>query len=375
MTQRDMPHTEGGDAASADDSGSDERDSWSRLRDGLVPSWLATSSAVAWRFLVVAAAIVLLGVIASRFQVIVVPLLIAAMLAAVLVPPARWLMDRGWPALLSTWTVVLVAAIVLGGLGWLLYPTVTDGFSNVGTALEDAYGTVREWLIDGPLNLDPDDVDQTEQRISDALGEALTSDLASRAAIVVEIVTGFFLTLVIAFFYIKDGNAMSDYALARVPDNERDRVASSLKAGWSTLQRYLVGVVVVGAADAVIIGVGLWILGVPYVIPVMVLTFLGAFFPLVGAILAGAVATLLALGSGGLGTALLVVALTIVVQQLDGDVIAPLVYSKAVALHPLAILLALTAGSVIAGIIGAFLAVPIMAVSVAALREYQSLGP
>jgi predicted PurR-regulated permease PerM len=127
-------------------------------------------------------------------------------------------------------------------------------------------------------------------------------------------------------------------------------------------------------ADAIIIGIGLLIIGVPHVLPVMVLTFLAAFFPLVGAIFAGAVATLLALASGGIADALLVVGLTVLVQQVDGDVIAPVVYSRAVSLHPLAVLIALTVGAISAGIIGAFLAVPTLAVAVAVVKAWQETG-
>jgi putative heme transporter len=341
-----------------------------RLREGRVPDWLRILASVGWRLLVVIAVTALVALAIIRLRVVVIPLILAMLIAAVLAPPARWLMDRGWRPLLATWLVVLLATGALVGAGWLLVPRFAGSFTEIGAAIGDAYDDIRSWLADGPLQLDPATIDEAETVIVDRLRGVLESGVTSQATLIVEIVTAFVLTLVVAFFYVKDGASFRTFVLRRFPADLRPRVDETISTGWSTLRWYLLGVVVVGIADAVLIGIGLAIIGVPLVVPIMVLTFLAAFFPMVGAIFAGGVATLLALASQGLGDALLVMGLTVVVQQVDGDVIAPVVYSRMVDLHPLAVLLALTGGAVLGGLIGAFLAVPLLAVVVAVRKAW-----
>lgn len=342
------------------------------IRDGQVPSWLRTAAAVGWRLLVVCAVVFVAAAVVSRFQVIVVPLIVALLIAAFLAPPVRWMERRGVHSLVATWIVLLAGAALVAGLGWLIVPRLAAGFGDFGTALTEAYQDSRAWLIEGPLALDPADVQDTEDRIADRFRQLAETGLTTRATLIVEVITAIFLTLVITFFYVKDGPAFRDKILGLVPEEDRRRARAALHEGWWVTQRYLLAVVVVGAVDAVIIGAGLAVIGVPHVLSLMALTFLAAFFPLVGAIFAGGVAAMLALGAGGVSDALLVIGLTVIVQQVDGDVVAPLVYSRAVDLHPLAVLLALTAGAVIGGIIGAFLAVPALAVTLAVARTWRA---
>lgn len=342
------------------------------IRDGQVPSWLRTAAAVGWRLLVVCAVVFVAAAVVSRFQVIVVPLIVALLIAAFLAPPVRWMERRGVHSLVATWIVILAGAALVAGLGWLIVPRLAAGFNDFGTALTEAYQDSRAWLIEGPLALDPADVQDTEDRIAHRFRQLAETGLTTRATLIVDVITAIFLTLVITFFYVKDGPAFRDKILGLVPEEDRRRARAALHEGWWVTQRYLLAVVVVGAVDAVIIGAGLAVIGVPHVLSLMALTFLAAFFPLVGAIFAGGVAAMLALGAGGVSDALLVIGLTVIVQQVDGDVVAPLVYSRAVDLHPLAVLLALTAGAVIGGIIGAFLAVPALAVTLAVARTWRA---
>jgi predicted PurR-regulated permease PerM len=341
------------------------KESVEEIREGSVPNWLRMSAAVGWRSLILIALIFIAAESIARLQVIVVPLVLAMFIAAALAPPARWLQNHGWRPLLATWLIVLVASGVVVGIGWLVVPRIADGFAQIGPTLGDAYDDIRRWLVEGPLALDPATIDEAETVAVDRLRSLAESGFTSQAALLVEIVTALFLTLVVAFFYIKDGDGFRRTVLRRFPEGLRPRAAMAMSTGWSVLQRYLLGVVVVGLVDAVVIGAGLAIIGVPLVIPIMVLTFLAAFFPMVGAIFAGGVATLLALASGGVGDAVMVLILTVAAQQLDGDIVAPFVYSRAVHLHPLGVLLALTAGAALAGVMGALLAVPILAVSTA----------
>lgn len=341
------------------------------MRSGGVPRWIQTSAAVGWRLLVIAAVLWVAGYAISRFQVIVVPLVVAILVAAVLAPPVRWLERRGVHSLAATWLVILVSGAVIFAIGWFIVPRLAAGFGDFSTALGAAYEDGREWLVEGPLALDPSTVAGAEERLSERFRTFAETGLTSHATMLAEIITAFFLTLVTAFFFIKDGPAFCDRFVALLPRKDHARAKEALAKGWWVTQRYLLGVVVVGAVDALVIGAGLAVIGVPHVIPLMAVTFLAAFFPLVGAIFAGGVAALLALASGGLSDAMLVVGLTVIVQQLDGDVVAPIVFSRAVELHPLSILLALTAGGIMAGIVGAFLAVPILAATLAMVKEWR----
>lgn len=345
------------------------------LRSGGVPRWIQTGAAVGWRLLVIAAVLWVGTIAISRFQVIVVPVVVAVLVAAVLAPPVRWLERHGVHSLAATWLILVASASMIFGLGWFIVPRLAGGFADFGTAVGTAYTDIRQWLIDGPFALDPGTVAGAEERLSDRFRSFAETGLTSHATMLAEIITAFFLTLVTAFFFVKDGPDFCDRIVALFPDKDRPRARRALERGWWVTQRYLLGVVVVGAVDAVVIGAGLALIGVPHVIPLMAVTFFAAFFPLVGAIFAGGMAAMLALSSGGVTDALLVVGLTIVVQQLDGDIVAPLVFSRAVDLHPLSILLALTAGGIIAGIVGAFLAVPLLAASLAIFKVWRSEAP
>ncbi|MDP8959110.1 MAG: AI-2E family transporter, partial [Actinomycetota bacterium] len=180
------------------------------------------------------------------------------------------------------------------------------------------------------------------------------------------------LTLPILFFFVKDGEQISGWFLRQVDEQYRDDVRALSRRAWQTVAAYLRGLAVVAFFDAVVIGIGLLVIGVPLVVPLVTLTFFGGFFPIVGAVLAGLLAVLVALVNGGLVDALAVLAVVLVVQQVEGDVLAPLVLGRAVQLHPLVILLALTAGAVVAGVVGAFLAVPTAAVLVAVGAEFRA---
>lgn len=334
-----------------------------------VPGWLNRSAAFGWRFLVIAGTVWVVSWLVIRLRLVVLPLLVALLIAAALHHPVDWLRRREWPPLLATWAVLLAMLGVLVGIGWLIVPGLAGDLAEVGDALGDAYQDVRQWLIEGPLGMTPGTLESIEDQVTSRIGSG--DGLLDGATLVFELGAGAILAVVAAFFYVKDRDRITGAVLDAVPGRWRERIGMAIETGWSTLGRYLIGVVVVGSVDAALIGIGLFLIGVPLVVPLMVLTFLGGFFPLVGAVAAGVVATLIALATGGVGDALLVALLATAVQQLDGDVVAPLVYSRAVALHPLVILVALATGGVLGGVMGAFLAVPTVAVVVAIRRRWQ----
>ncbi len=346
-------------------------------REDAIPDQLRLGAAIAWRFLVVVAAIALVAVILARMRVVVLPAVFGLFVAAVLAPPALWLRRRGVPATLAALGVLLGGLAVLAGIVALLAPRVAGEFGDVATTVDEGFATVTDWLLEGPLDLTEDELDRWRERGVQELqdrGEQIAGGVLGGAYLAVEIVAGLVLTLVLAFFYLRDGERMWSWAVGLFPPRARDRVDEVGRIAWSTLGGYLRGIAIVAFVDAFFIGLALWILDVPLVLPLALLTFLGGFFPIIGATAAGAAAALVALVFEGVTTALLVVAAATFVQQLEGNVLEPFIVGRAVKIHAVAVLLAVTAGFVIWGIVGAFLAVPVAAVTARAASYLRSGG-
>lgn len=342
---------------------------------------LERAAAVAWRILLLAAAAWILVWALSKVLVVVIPLVVGLFLTAILQPGVNALEARGLKRIFGTFLVLFGAIGTLVATLWLLAPSVASQFEDLGPTLQEARDTVEDWLVTGPIDLSRDEVDGYYQRALDQLG-AQSSEIAARAVqgatLVVEFVAGILLTLVIAFFLMKDGPLISRFFLRQVPARHEDLTRSIAARVWSSISGFIRGTAMIGVIEAVSTGIALWIVGVPLVLPIAFLFFVGAFFPLVGAVVAGVVATLVALVAGGFVKALIVAGIVLFVQQVESDLLQPVVMAKAINLHPLVILVVLTAGAVIGGIVGAFLAVPTTAVLVAVgtvLREHGVIGP
>jgi putative heme transporter len=338
---------------------------------------LARAAAVSWRALVIVAAAALLLYLLVQLRLVVLPVILALFLSTLLVPPANLLRRRGLPASAATATVVVGAVLLLAGVVLLLVTQVTPQLSTLRQQVTTGIEDVQRWLATGPLNISQDELSGTFDRLRAGFGgdgPGLARGVLTGATVAGEIVAGILLTLVLTFFFVKDGNRFTGFLLDVVGEERREDARAIGRMAWETVSAYLRGVATVGLVDAVLIGIGLVIVGVPLVIPLAVLTFFGAFFPLVGAFLAGALAALVALVAKGPLAALIVIGITVGVQQLEGHVLAPVVLGRAVNLHPVAILLALTAGAVLAGIVGAFLAVPVMAVTWTVLVYLRQRG-
>lgn len=329
-----------------------------------VPPLLERLAGWSWRLLVVGIAVAALGYVMSRLRLVLLPLGLGLLLSTALVPPARWLERHRVPPLLATWITVLGFVGSVVGVGLAIVPPVVDEFGELGPTLEDATDEVEEWLIDGPLGLERETVVDLRDRLRSSVDDALTSDgaLVDSAVIAGEVVAGAVLTLVITFFFVKDGERIQAWGLAKVPDQHRDRARRAGAAVWRTLGRYLAGAATLGCVEGVIIGITLALAGSPVVLPVAVLTFLAAFFPFVGALVAGVIAVLVALVSSGPEAAAVVAVVAVVVQQFDNDLLAPVIYGRALRLHPLVVILAVATGAAVGGFLGAFLAVPLAAV-------------
>jgi predicted PurR-regulated permease PerM len=325
-----------------------------------VPRSLVLASELGWRFLVVVAAIAVLAYGLWYIRLVALPAFLALLLSTILVPPARALRRRGLRPALATSIVFLGALLVAAGVAALVVPPFVE---EVGTLSETVTGGAQELgrLIAGPLGLSHEQVQSTIDSMSQKL-HASGGDIASGVMSGAVILAAALLTLVLLFFYVKDGPSLWRWTVRVFPKGVRPRVDHAGQMSWLVLGAYVRGQALVATVDAVFIGIGLAIIGLPLVLPLAVLIFIGAFVPIVGAFVAGAAAVLIALVAKGAGAALVVLGINLAVQQLEGNVLYPMIMRKTIELHPVATLLIVGAGGVLAGIIGALVAVPIAAV-------------
>ena len=335
--------------------------------DDAVPRGLAVASAITLRLLIVVAGVVLLARGASRLMMVVLPVIIALLLTTLLQPAARWLEARSWRPAPASAAVTLAALLVFFGLWALIVPGVLsqsdDLFTNVQDGARQAVGVLE------PLGVGREDVDKAiDDGLSSVQGSAVANEVLTGAILLTQWAAAVILIVVLTFFFVKDGGRLWDWVLELFHEDRQPVLREVGERSWAALSAYVQGVFLVATFDAVLIGAALLILGVPVAMPLIVLTFVAAFFPVVGAFVAGAAAVLVALVANGLGAALVMLAVIVAVQQLEGNVFYPVVVGRKLQLHPVGILLALTAGGVLAGVVGAFLAVPVAAVTGAVLN-------
>ncbi len=335
------------------------------------PRWLEVIGAWGWRFVGAAAGLFVIIKVLGYFEVVVIPIGLAVLLSTAFSPPAHWLRERGCPPALATFTVFLTGAATVALLGLWIVPRFAHEISTVGTAIGDGVDQVEHWFIHGPLDLSAKQVSEYRQKIGSQLTsgqQGVTSRVIQSLRTVLDVVVGLVVTLVLTFFFVKDGRRIVDRVLDRVdPDGSR-RLRSLSDGLWYTIGGYIRGTAANGVVNAIVLSIGLLILGVPLVLPLAVITFIGAFIPLVGAFVAGGAAALVALAANGVVSALLVVGLTIVIHNVEGYLVGPFVMGRAVHLPPAAVLVALSAGSVAAGAWGLLLAVPTVACGVTVYR-------
>ena len=330
-----------------------------------IPRSLRVASELAWRSLVVVAVIVLLAFVFARLRIVFLPIVIAILLATILAPLAARLVARSVPRAVAALASLLALLVVVGGMVAVIVPQVATELGDVDVSLDDGVDRLTELVVAAPFGVDQADVERYRQRAVEQLGSQgrlVLGGLLGGAFLLAEIVIGMLLALVLLFFFLKDGREMWEWVVRLFPQRSRADVSAIGSISWETLGGYFRGIVVIAFADAVALAVVLLVLDVPLVLPLAALTFLGAFFPIVGAFVAGFVATMVALALNGVTTALIVLGAVILIQQVEGDVLQPVVMGRAVALHPVAVLLAVAAGAVVWGVAGAFLAVPLVAI-------------
>ncbi|WP_416983674.1 AI-2E family transporter [Streptomyces sp. T028] len=302
----------------------------------------------------------------GRMWSVVWPLTVALFLTTLTWPLTRFLRRRGWrPAAAASVVTLLFVLVVLGILALIAVPVASQS-GELTDGVVAGMQRVREWAEGPPLNIGDEEIagafDAAVDRVQNSVG-SLVGTVASGVGTVVDGVVTAVLAVFLMFFFLKDGPRFLPWLTRQLPGRFATDVPIVALRGWETLGAFVRSQALVGVLDAVFIGLGLWILGVPLVLPLAVLTFVSAFVPIVGALFAGFVAVLIALVSNGPTDALIVLAIIVVVQQLEGNVFQPMIQSRGLGLHAAVILLAVTLGGSLAGIVGSLLAVPIAALT------------
>lgn len=333
--------------------------------DESLPRGVRIAGAWSWRLLVIGAVIAVAIFLIVQLRLVVVPVLIAVLLAALLVPYKNVLIRHRWPRWLAIVTALLTLIVVVGGLFYLAIWQVTRESKDIQAQSVTAFGEFRAWLTTGPLGL-------TEDQISNAFDSIWTSfqrdsgvfisGALSIGSTLGHVLTGALLTLFSVLFILIDGKGIWNWIVRVFPSRARSAVDGAGQAGWQTLRNFVTVQILVASIDALGIGLGAFFLGLPLVFPIAVLVFLGSFIPIVGAVVTGALAVLIALVFKGWVFAVIMLGIVLLVQQIEGHVLQPLIMGTAVKVHPLAVVLAVAAGSLLAGIPGALFAVPLVAV-------------
>lgn len=299
-----------------------------------------------------------------QLTVVTIPLVIALILASAFAPLMGWLRRRGIPSIAATLVTLLAIAIVLTGIGWLIVWAVRDQWDELSAQAQGGFSDLMAWAQTLPLQIDRAQIDEW---LSSLMGFVTSTQFGSGAlagvSAVASFITGLVLMIVMLFFFLKDGPQMWQFLLRPFRGPAYDRAQRVGEKTVTVLGSYVRGTATVAAVDAVGILIGLLILQVPLALPLAVLVFVLAFIPIVGATLAGALAALVALVANGWVVALVVVGVVVLVNQLEGNFLQPVLMGRSMHLHAFVILVALAAGTVLGGIVGAVLAVPLTAVA------------
>jgi predicted PurR-regulated permease PerM len=343
-----------------------------------LPGWYRTAAAASWRFLAITAAVVAVMYALVQLRVIVLPVVVALLVSTLLAPVVRRLRGKGVSDALAAATAMIGAILVMAAIVTAIAPSVASQFGQLGTRAEDGVRQASGILADPPFNVSPRElrtrVDEGLARLRQNSGP-LARGLQSGAVLLGELLTGLIVATLLTFFFLKDGERMWHWMVSLFTRRRR-RDAHELGVRiYGALAGYVRGIALVGLIDAILIGIALLVIGVPLVVPLMVITFFAAFVPLIGAFVAGLVAVLIALVSGGVVDALLVLAAIVLVQQVEGHLLYPLLMGRTVHLHPAAIVIALGAGGILAGIVGVFLAVPVAGIASVVLQYVRDRPP
>ncbi|GAB3212143.1 AI-2E family transporter [Nocardia tengchongensis] len=331
-----------------------------------------------WRLLIIFAAVLAFAYLARRLSTVTIPISIALLGAALMAPLVNWMQRFGVPRAIGVLVALIGSLGILAGIMTFVVEQFVSGVPQLSDEFKTSVHQVQDWLINGPLHLSNDQIrnaGDTIVKTVESNKDALTNGALTTATVIGEFFTGAFLTLFILIFFLYGGDQIWEFVTRIVPTAHRAQVRQAGRLGFGTLTGFVRATVLVAAVDAVGIGAGLAILNVPLALPLASLVFIGAFIPIVGSFIAGSVAVFIALMTKGLVTALIVLGITIAVMQLEGHVLQPLLMGRAVRIHPLAVVLAIASGVVLAGLAGGLLAVPFVAVLNTAMRSLLADSP
>ena len=344
-----------------------------RIRDRGVVIDDAFSGLQRWglRIVVIAAAAYVIGWGIGHVWMVLFPVSMALIVATVLSPPVSWLRRKGLPSAAAAGLVVVSFLAALGGVVTFLIPQVTDQAGEIASSASGGLQEVRDWLTGEPFNMSEGQISGAIAALQDklqdsasAISEGVFTTISTATSIIINIV----LVLMLTFFFIKDGHRFLPWLNTLGGHRAGDHLTEVLGRVWNTLGSFIRTQTLVSFIDALIIGIGLAILGSPLALPLAVITFFGGYIPIVGAFISGGVAVLVTLVTNDYKDAIIALIIVIAVQQLEGNVLSPMLQGKNMNLHPAIVLLSVTAGGSLFGITGAFLAVPVAATVAEILR-------
>lgn len=342
-----------------------------------IPWGMRVAAEAGWRLLVLAGTLWVLMRVISAVQLVVLAFVAALLVTALLQPTVARLKRAGLPRGLATAVTAVLGFVIMGLVGWFVVWQVMENLDTLSARVRDGIDELKRWLLVSPFHVTESQINDIAQNLSDTIGtntEEITSAGLQGVTVMVEVLTGMLLAMFSTLFLLHDGRRIWEWSLKLVPAQARAGVAGAGPRAWRTLTAYVRGTVLVALIDAVFIGLGIWFLDVPMAVPLAVFIFLFAFIPLVGAVISGALAVVVGLVTQGVFTALMVLVVVLAVQQIEGHVLQPFILGRAVRVHPLAVVLAVAAGGLTAGIGGAVVAVPLVAVTntvVGYLRAYS----
>ncbi|WP_150957717.1 AI-2E family transporter [Microbacterium testaceum] len=329
-----------------------------------VPPALRQATAYAWRLLVIAAALAVVIFVVIQLKLLVIPLLVAVLVSALVWPGFSFLLRHRWPKWLAIIVTVLGTLAIIAGLVWVAVWQISLEFASVRERTESSVRQLREYLISGPLHLSAQQIDDSLKQAGTFLqqqGEVIWTGALTIGSTIGHVATGVLLTLFILLCLLADGGGIWRWTTRLFPRAARPAVDGAGRAGWRTIKSYARTQLLVATIDAIGIGLGAFLLGVPLSIPIGVLVFLGAFIPFVGAIATGTLAVFIALVYNGPLIALFMLIVVLGVQQFESHVLHPILMGSAVKVHPLAVVLVVAGGAMVGGIAGALFAVPLAA--------------
>ncbi|MBV2357690.1 AI-2E family transporter [Streptomyces sp. J2-1] len=342
-----------------------------------VPWGVRVAAEAGWRLLVLAGTVWVLMRVISAVQLVVFAFVIALLVTALLQPTVARLRGRGVPRGPATALTAILGFVVIGLMGWFVTWQVMENIDTLSNQIQSGIDDLRNWLLKSPFHVTDKQINQIAKNLREAIGantDQITSAGLEGVQVVVEALTGILLVFFSTLFLLYDGERIWQWFLKLVPSAARPGVAGAGPRAWRTLTAYVRGTVLVALIDAIFIGIGIYFLDVPMAVPLAVFIFLFSFIPLVGAVASGALAIIVALVTQGVFTALMTLVVVLAVQQIEGHVLQPFILGRAVRVHPLAVVLTVAAGGMVAGIGGAVVAVPLVAVTntvVGYLRQYS----